>query len=56
MVKWTPIVAIACITILEVVAILKGINGVAFSLAVASISGLGGYQIKALVNHKTGGK
>ena len=53
--KWTPIVAIACITIIEIVALLKGINGVLFSLVIAAISGLGGYQIRALVNHKRGG-
>ncbi len=55
MVKWTPVVAIACIAIIEIVALLKGINGVVFSLSIAAISGLGGYQIRTWFNHKTGG-
>jgi hypothetical protein len=56
MVKWTPIVAISCLTIIEIVALLNGIDGVLFSLVIAAISGLGGYQIKALVNNVKGGR
>ena len=38
--------AIVGIIILEVVALLHGINGTMFALAVAAISGLGGYEIR----------
>ena len=54
--KWTPIVAIICITVLEAIALLMGVNGVLFSLAIAALSGLGGYQIKSMVNNKRGVK
>lgn len=46
--KWTPIIAIACITILESIALVLGVNGAVFGIAIAAISGLGGYQL-----HKT---
>lgn len=41
----TAIVAILCITALEVTAILCGVNGAVFGIAIAAISGLGGYEI-----------
>lgn len=46
--KWTPIVAIVCITVLECVALARGVNGVLLSLGIAAISGLGGYQVHKL--------
>lgn len=39
------VIAIICITILEVVAISYGINGTALAGAIAAIAGLGGYQV-----------
>jgi hypothetical protein len=38
--------AICCLTTLEVVALLKGIDGSLFGLIVATIAGLAGYQIR----------
>ena len=52
--KWTPIVAMLCITALEVVALLKGINGAVFGVVIAALAGLGGYQIRALQNKVKG--
>jgi hypothetical protein len=38
--------AICCLTMLEVVALLKGIDGSLFGLIVATIAGLAGYHIR----------
>ena len=54
--KWTPIIAMVCITALEVVALLKGIDGAVFGFVVAALAGLGGYEIKVLRNKAKGGK
>lgn len=53
--KWTPCIAMICIAGLESIALCKGINGTLFALAIAAISGLGGYSIKELVNKIKGG-
>jgi hypothetical protein len=42
---WVKIAAILSITILEAVALLKGIDGALLSMAVAVIAGLAGYQV-----------
>jgi len=55
-VKWTPVVAIVCITALEVVALLQGINGAVFGIVIAALAGLGGYEIKVLRDKAKGGK
>jgi len=52
---WIPIVAMAFITLLEVVALLQGINGAVFGLVIAALAGLGGYEIKVLKDRKRGG-
>lgn len=54
--KWTPIVSIVSIVILECVALTQGVNGTVFSLVIAAVAGLGGYQIKARLQSKNGGK
>lgn len=41
------VIAMLCITALEVVAIMRGIDGAVFGIAIAAIAGLGGYEIKA---------
>lgn len=41
----TTIIAILCITILEVFAICYHIDGTALAGAIAAIAGLGGYQV-----------
>ena len=53
--KWTPIVAMVCIVILEAIALVRDINGAIFGLAIAAIAGLGGYQIKSYRDKKKGG-
>lgn len=53
---WTPIIAIICIAGLEVVALINGVNGALFGIAIAAISGLGGYRIKTLKDKKKGDK
>jgi hypothetical protein len=42
------ITAIACITVLEAMAIANGIDGVAFATALSLIAGIAGYQVKAV--------
>jgi hypothetical protein len=39
------IIAILCLTILEIVALVMGINGALLSIVVSAIAGLGGYSI-----------
>lgn len=53
--KWTPIVAIVCITILEVTALVKGVDGAVFGLAITALAGLGGYELKILRDKMKGG-
>ncbi len=43
------IVAIVCITILEVFAMSQGFNGVALAASCSVIAGLGGYHVKNAV-------
>jgi hypothetical protein len=46
-------VAIFCATlifILELIALYKGTDGIALSIAVAAISGLGGYAVKRCIS------
>ena len=46
--KLTPIIAIVAIVLLEVVALLQGINGVMLAGSIAIIAGLGGYTAKTV--------
>ena len=48
-----PIIAILCITILEIVAITQGINGVALAAACTIIAGLGGWTAKKVKDTKS---
>lgn len=41
------VIAMICITALEVVAILCNIDGAVFGIAIAAIAGLGGYEVHA---------
>ena len=54
--KLTPMLAILCITALEIVAISQGVNGATFGLALAAIAGLGGWEAKVLKDKIKGGK
>ena len=54
--KLIPIIAMSCITALEVVALLKGVDGAVFGFVIAALAGLGGYEIKVLKDKKKGGK
>lgn len=42
-----PIIAIGCITVLEAIALFKGIDGTILSLSFASIGGIIGYCFKS---------
>jgi len=44
----TVIIAMLCITTLEIVALLTGVDGAVFGIGIAAISGLGGYEIHKL--------
>ena len=54
--RWTPIVAMLCIAALEVIALLKGVNGAGFGMVIAALAGLGGYEIKVLRDKMRGGE
>ena len=41
------IAAMACLTVIEVVALLKGINGTVMATVVGLIAGLAGWMVKA---------
>ena len=51
-----PLVAIVVIGALEAFALSKGINGVALTASIATISGIGGYKVKDLMQGKLSGK
>lgn len=53
--KFVPIIAIICITALEWVALLNGVDGALFGIVIAAIAGLGGYQIKTYRDKRKGG-
>ncbi len=46
---WVSITAIAGIVILESIAMLKGLNGVTFSLAIMGIAGAAGFTVKTFL-------
>ena len=52
----TPVIAILCITALEIVAITQGVNGATFGLAIAAVAGLGGWEAKMIKDKMKGGK
>jgi len=54
--KWTPIVAIVCIAGLEAFALAQGVNGAVLGFACTAIAGLGGYELKAVVEKRKEGK
>ena len=54
--KWIPIVAMICITALEALALVRGVDGAILGLAFAALAGLGGYELKALIEKRKGGK
>ncbi len=46
--KLTPIISMICLTVLEVIALYKNINGFLLVAVVTLIAGLGGYTLKNL--------
>lgn len=54
--KWTPVVAIIGICVLETVALLNNVNGATLGLAFAAVGGLGGYEVKAFMMKRKGEK
>ena len=44
-IRVVEIVSIICLTVLESVALLQGIDGAYFGLVIAIIAGIGGYEI-----------
>ena len=41
--------AISCLTLLEVVAMLKGVDGYLFSLIVVAIAGIAGFKMRDII-------
>ncbi|MBA7536654.1 hypothetical protein ES705_28918 [subsurface metagenome] len=54
MMNIATILAILCITALEVIALCNGINGALLAGSIAIIAGLGGYQAHRVVTKKKG--
>lgn len=54
--KITIVIAMLCITALEVTAIANSIDGAALGLVVAAIAGLGGYEAKIWRDKRKGGR
>lgn len=54
--KWTPIVAMVLIALLEGIALWRGVDGAVFGFVIAALAGLGGYEIKVLKDKAKGGK
>lgn len=50
--KLTPIVAIIAIAGLEALALCQHINGAVLGIAFAAIAGLGGYEIREIVQRR----
>jgi len=46
------ITAIIAVTILEAIALLKGVNGAMLSICIAAIAGLGGYELASKRNRE----
>lgn len=46
--NFSVIVAIVCITLIEIVALLNGINGYAFTLSVGALAGIAGFKFRDL--------
>jgi hypothetical protein len=44
----TPIIAIVCVTIIEVVALVNGFDGALLGLSMTVIGGICGYEIKKI--------
>ena len=51
----TVISAIFGIVVLDSIALMNGINGTLFTLAVVAIGGLGGYEIQDILKYIKGG-
>lgn len=54
--KGIVITAIICLTLLELVALAMGFNGTLFTIIVAAIAGLAGYNIKGKIERGKNGK
>ena len=52
----TPVAAIIGIVTMECWALSNGMDGALFGLAVAAVSGLGGYEIKAVADKLRGNR
>lgn len=48
----TPIIAIIAVVVLEGIALWQGINGALLGLALVTISGLGGYELRSRIEKR----
>ncbi len=51
-----PVVAILCVTAVLIYTLYLGRNGLVLALGIGSISGLGGYEVKSLIDKIRGAK
>jgi hypothetical protein len=45
----TPLICVACLTALEITAILTGNNGTYFAIVIAAVAAIGGFKANALI-------
>lgn len=50
--NWIKLAAVLGITILELVALLKGVNGAVLSVVLAILGGIAGFELKEIINKK----
>ena len=50
--KAGPIVAMVCITLLEATALFMEVDGATFGLVIAALAGLGGFELKAIIDKR----
>jgi hypothetical protein len=47
--KFIPLICATFILILELVALYKGMNGIALSISIGALAGIGGYTVKSFI-------
>lgn len=46
---WVLITSLVCLTVLEITAMLKGLDGYLFSLIVVAVAGIAGFKMPAII-------
>lgn len=54
--KWTPVIAMVCITTLEAIALILEVDGATLGIVIAALAALGGFELKAYIDKQREGK